>query len=229
MLRYRAWIFSFFAVPLLLTSLSYAQQPQCAYVANYLSNNISAYKVDPATGTLGAVAGSPFNDVFIPVSVAADPSGRFLYVANNVGFVDVSAFAINPSTCALTKVPGSPFSWDSLIFPIAVAVDPSGNFVYIASQTGVVACFAIDRTTGALRRSACPLAPAGLLPNSIALYPTGSFAYVTNLGGNVSGYTVDSINGCLTPAAGSPFEDACHFPGTCSPSAIALDPLGKFA
>jgi len=32
---------------------------------------------------LGAVAGSPFDDVFGSVSVAADPSGRFLYVANN--------------------------------------------------------------------------------------------------------------------------------------------------
>jgi len=80
-----------------MTAVPCPNQPRCAYVANQLSNNVSAYTVDPATGKLGAVAGSPFDDVFGSVSVAADPSGRFLYVANNgAPLVDVSAFVMTP-------------------------------------------------------------------------------------------------------------------------------------
>jgi 6-phosphogluconolactonase (cycloisomerase 2 family) len=210
-------------------------QLQCAYVANQLSNNVSAYTVDPATGKLGAVAGSPFAVVALPKSVAADPAGRFLYVANSGAgnSLWISAFAINASTCALTEVPGSPFPPIPLSFtflaPTAVAVHPSGNFLYMTSLTGEVACFVIDHTSGALSQCTGSFAPAGTLTNSIALHPTGNFAYVTNQGGNVSGYTIDSTTGNLTPLPNSPFPVTCNLPGSCIPVSVALDPLGNFA
>jgi len=214
-----------------MTAVPCPNQPRCAYVANQLSNNVSAYTVDPATGKLGAVAGSPFGDVFGSVSVAADPSGRFLYVANNgAPLVDVSAFVIDASTCALMKVPGSPFSTGSVLVPSAVAVHPSGNFLYETSLTGAVACFTINRATGALSQCSNPPAPAGTLTNSIALHPSGRFAYVTNQGSdNVSGYSIDSTSGNLTPIPGSPFPVDCRLSGSCLPFAVALDPLEKFA
>jgi len=209
-------------------------QVQCAYVANQLSSSVSGYTVDPLTGKLGTVTGSPFAVVALPVSVAADPAGRFLYVANSAlgNSLWISAFGINASSCALTKIGDfPPISLNfTFLAPTAVAVHPSGNFLYMTSLTGAVACFIIAPTTGALSPCAGSPAPAGLLTNSIALYPTGSFAYATNQGSaNVSGYSVDFAAGNLAPVAGSPFGDACNSPGTCSPSAIALDPLGKFA
>ena len=51
-----------------------------AYVTNSNSNNISAYSVDPITGALTPVAGSPFAAGSEPNSVGIHPSGRFLYV-----------------------------------------------------------------------------------------------------------------------------------------------------
>jgi 6-phosphogluconolactonase (cycloisomerase 2 family) len=216
-----------------LTVLVAAQASRCAYVANLLSNNVSAYTVD-ATGKLGLVPGSPFDDVYAPAnlgggSLAADPSGRFLYVANSgAPFTDVSAFMIDAS-CALTKITGSPFSQGSILVPSAVAVHPSGKFLYMTAnqETGLVACFGIG-SSGALTQCSGSPAPAGQLTNSMALYPTGGFAYATNLGGNISGYKVDTA-GNLTPIDGSPFADNCQSPGTCLPMAIALDPLGRFA
>src|SRR5437879_3134257 len=52
------------------------------YVANRLSNSVSGYAIDAATGSLAPIPGSPFAAGLHPVDIAADPSGRFLNVAN---------------------------------------------------------------------------------------------------------------------------------------------------
>ncbi len=52
------------------------------YVANTGSNNISAYKLDPNSGALSAVAGSPFSAGTNPSALRTDSTGTFLYSAN---------------------------------------------------------------------------------------------------------------------------------------------------
>lgn len=83
------------------------------YVANHNSADLSAYAVDAGTGALTPIEGSPFATGYGPLGVAIDPSGKFVYVANNglsgkAG--NISAFAINPLSGALTPVQGSPFT-----------------------------------------------------------------------------------------------------------------------
>ena len=75
--------------------------PRFAYVANFSSDNVSAYSINASTGALAAVAGSPFASGSNPWSVTVDPSGRFAYVANS-GSLNVSAYSINASTGVLT-------------------------------------------------------------------------------------------------------------------------------
>jgi DNA-binding beta-propeller fold protein YncE len=61
-----------------------------------------------------------------------DVSGRFLFVANNANTANgnsVSAFSIDPDTGVLTPVPGSLFAASP--FPLFVATDPSGQYVYV--------------------------------------------------------------------------------------------------
>ncbi|MEA3175323.1 MAG: hypothetical protein QOF42_2734, partial [Gammaproteobacteria bacterium] len=54
-----------------------------AYVANQLSNNLSAYAIN-ASGALGAIAGSPFATTeATPFALTVDPNGQFLYVVNH--------------------------------------------------------------------------------------------------------------------------------------------------
>ena len=55
---------SLFAAPL---------RAQFAYVANQISNNVSGYTINPSTGALTAIAGSPFAAGLGPVSVANNP------------------------------------------------------------------------------------------------------------------------------------------------------------
>jgi 6-phosphogluconolactonase (cycloisomerase 2 family) len=77
-----------------------------AYVANAISNDVSAYKIDGITGVLSNVPSSPLMAGSGPVSVAVDPSGKFAYVAN-ARDANVSAYKIDSTTGALSPVSGT--------------------------------------------------------------------------------------------------------------------------
>jgi 6-phosphogluconolactonase (cycloisomerase 2 family) len=196
--------------------------PGFAYVANQFSNDVSAYKVDPASGALTPIA--TFTSGLAPNSVAANPAGHCLYVANQQdSTVPVAVFTINATTGALTPGPAPPVSVSDF-FPVSIAVNSTGTFAYIANLGGTVSVFAIDAgTCGLTRISGSPFA-AGTLPSSLALDPTGAFLYVTNEGNdNISAYTINSSTGALTPMIGSPFPTGSF------PTSITVHPTGKFA
>jgi len=89
-----------------------------AYVANQVSNSISAYTINAATGALTAVSGSPFPAGSAPWSLT-DPSGKFAYVAN-ASSGSISVYAVDGSSGVLTAVSGSPFAAGSLPYAVAV-------------------------------------------------------------------------------------------------------------
>jgi 6-phosphogluconolactonase (cycloisomerase 2 family) len=76
-----------------------------------------AYTIDSATGVLTQIASPPFPLGPIPFSIAAEPSDKFVYVADQSG--GVWAFSIDPSTGVLASVTGSPFAAGTT--PISVA------------------------------------------------------------------------------------------------------------
>ena len=204
---------------------------QFVYVANFGSpitgispSNVSGYTINPSTGALTTIVGSPFTTGGDPRSMAVDPSGKFAYVADFMG--NVLGYTINPSTGALTAIAGSPFA--AGIGAISVAVDPSGMFAYVANaqvigQNGNVSAYTIDSSTGTLTAIAGSPFAAGQGPQSVAVDPSGKFAYVANFGGGVSGYTIGPTTGALTPIAGSPFAAGN------GPNIGTVDPSGKFA
>ncbi len=82
---------------------------------------------------------------------ALDPTGRFLFVANqgNVpGPGSISVFTVVPSSGVMTEVPGSPFALAG--GPASVSPDPSGQFLYAAASNDVVYSMKVDPVTGAL-------------------------------------------------------------------------------
>ena len=78
-------------------------------MVNYNSKNVSGYTINPITGTLTAIARSPFEAGLLPRTLTVDPSGKFAYVANS-GDRTVSGYAIDPVTGALAGLAGSPFA-----------------------------------------------------------------------------------------------------------------------
>jgi 6-phosphogluconolactonase (cycloisomerase 2 family) len=141
-----------------------------AYVANNSPGNVSAYTINPTTGALTPISGSPFPAGGAgSFSVAVDPTGKFAYVANIGGVIaNVSGFTINPATGALTAFGGPTFLPGT--GPVSVAVDPTGSFAYVANfNSNNVSAYTIDPTTGALTAiSGSPFA-AGASPRSVAV------------------------------------------------------------
>ena len=111
-------------------------------------SSIVAFQIDPNSGVLTPIAGSPFATGGNNASVIRiDASGRFLYVANRDSS-SIAGFAIDQTTGALAAVPGSPTITDAA--PL-VTIDPSGRYLYSTnSGTGAntIASYAIHPTTG---------------------------------------------------------------------------------
>jgi YVTN family beta-propeller protein len=74
-----------------------------AYVANQLSNTVSMYAINAATGILTALSTPTVTTGPYPVSIAVNPAGTFAYVAN-YGSTTVSMYAINATTGVLTAL-----------------------------------------------------------------------------------------------------------------------------
>ena len=100
---------------------------------DFQDGNVSGYTINATTGALTPIPGSPFPAGVFPTSVAADPTGKFAYVANveNGFHGDISAYTINATTGALTSIPGSPFA--AGLGPASVAVDPMAKFAVTQS------------------------------------------------------------------------------------------------
>jgi 6-phosphogluconolactonase (cycloisomerase 2 family) len=81
------------------------------YVTNSIqgtsSRTVLGYTVDPATGLLAAMEGSPFTAGVSPNSMAITSSGKHAYVANGIG--SISGFRIDAVTGRLWPLGGSPF------------------------------------------------------------------------------------------------------------------------
>jgi len=192
------------------------------YCANGQPSSISAYSIDPATGALTPVPGSPFPAGTVALGMDVSPSGQFVYVANTVSN-DISAYAVNAVTGALTPVPGSPFPVG--IYPVSVTVAPSGKFAYVSHpSSNSISVHSIDGTTGALTQISSSPFPADCGPFFITVAPSGQFLYVDETCSNrVSAYSIDSTTGAITPIVGSPF------PAPVGPHAVSITPTGQFA
>ena len=178
------------------------------YVANKgtsdTAGSISAYTINPSTGALTEVRGSPFVAGMYPAGITVDRTGKFLYVANS-GSANASAYAINSSTGALTEVRGSPFAAGTS--PAGITVDRTGKFLYVANNGSAnVSAYAINTNSGSLTEvGGSPF--AGSIPKEIAADPTGKFVYVANNGSdNLSVYAINPRSGALSAIDGSPFD-----------------------
>ena len=202
------------------------------FVSDFQNGTVDAFTVDPTSGSLSAVAGSPFSAGAAPGAggLAIDPSSKFLYVTQVNSFA-VTGFTIAPGTGVLTPISGSPFPAGNT--PMQALVDPSGKFLYVSNlndAVGAISAYTIDPTTGALTSvvgSPFPTQTNFPGPNRMAIGGGGKFLFVGMSGTNhannaVSAFSIDSTTGALTQITGSPFATGND------PQGLACDPAGKF-
>jgi 6-phosphogluconolactonase len=200
-----------------------------AYTASNTDGTIYAYTINPSSGALTLVTGSPYPDGTAPAAVSLAPNGLFAFSASDNG-TKIHAFTINQTSGQLTEVAGSPFITGFVTgssYP-DIAVDPQSAHLYLASAgDGEVAGFSINQTTGVLTALAGSPYPAGTNAGGIpAFSPSGNFLYVVDqntTGGGVFGYSINATTGALTAIPGSPFAAGSD------PTWISFTPNGNFA
>jgi 6-phosphogluconolactonase len=156
-----------------------------AYVNNVDDSpggDISGYTINGANGALTPMAGSPFLSGSGAFGLAIAPSGKFGYVLQNNGEIQITTFSINATT-GVPKVAGSPFNMPgSSGYSLVMA--PSGKFMYIPgiNNPGTIAAVMVNTATGVVKAvSGSPFA-TGDEPSAATVDPGGTRLYVTNAG-----------------------------------------------
>ena len=205
-------------------SLAMSPTAPFLFAVNQTAGNVSVYTVDPGTGSLGVLSGSPFpiQPASHPSSVAISPTGNFLFVANATEGT-IAVFSIGGNG-ALAQA-GLPTSVGAGATPTSIAVEHSGRFLYVTDPAhNAVLGFSIQ-TGGVLSPINGSPFLAGAAPAGLGIDPQGALLYVANSGSNnVSAYAIDSSTGALGQVTGSPFPT-----GGVGPSAVAVDADTSFA
>ena len=142
------------------------------YTANPDAKNpsISGLRIDPTTGVLSPLTGSPFP---LPVShyMATDQTGTYLYVTSGANVV---GYGINATTGALRPLPGFPVA--AGVNAYSVSVDPTNQFLYVTNDGAAnVSGFTLDASTGALTPMSGSPFPAGSHPEFLATFFPAQF------------------------------------------------------
>lgn len=171
---------------------------------------IGVFSVDPTTGSLTPVSGTPFAVSFPVGCLAFTPSGNFAYATS--GFENagnqLATFTVNTNaTLTLDGTIAFPY------FPTGVVVDPLGKYAYVnavdvpngTSATSQLYGYSIDNTTGALTQiDGSPWSlPAGTY-GELTFHPSGGALYVANLNATgIGDYTINRATGVPTQSATS--------------------------
>ncbi len=157
------------------------------YMARVNGGGIEAFEINQTTGLLTGLGATPYNSA--AGELVMDPLGRFLFVANQSGFLD--AFRVSAVTGALTSS-GPPILLESGMR--GASIDRTGRFFYPVTRGtgGSVHVFAIDPVNGDLEVSGVPAAYLGDsdVGESAAVDSTGRFLHV--------GHRVSGLGGIRT-------------------------------
>jgi 6-phosphogluconolactonase (cycloisomerase 2 family) len=198
--------------PLAGFPLAHAKQPLDAefsvdgrflFIADEADDTVSSFAVDPMTGALVAVPGSPFAGPDQAVSLASSPNGRYLIAIGQGGGVWSMTIGQDGALSTITQTTAG--NW-----PFDVTITPDGRFSYVANyNSGTLSGYRIadDGTLSELAGS-----PFGDVSG-----PMSSFAIVPNQGpvaalsASVNGDTASFDASGSTDPDGSPASYAWDF------------------
>lgn len=177
-----------------------------AYIANSFDDTISLYQIDPTSGAITPLAVPTIStgSLTTPLFLAIDPFGRYLYTANDIGTVGQFSIALDGT---LSPIP-SPVSITG--DPTAIAVDPSGSYVYVTDWLNdSIEQYSIG-ASGALTLIGSDL--TGPSPIGVDIDPEGRFVYTINeddliSAGSVSQFAINAADGTLATVFTDPFAN----------------------
>jgi 6-phosphogluconolactonase (cycloisomerase 2 family) len=136
------------------------------YTANFdgTTSAVSGFVVDPSTGVLTALSGSPF-PLAVSNYIATDRTGAYLYVTTGANVV---GYRIDANTGLLTALPGFPVAAGANAY--SISIDPSNQLMYVGVDGNAsVSGYWLTGANGAITAiSGSPFA-AGSQPDSLII------------------------------------------------------------
>jgi 6-phosphogluconolactonase (cycloisomerase 2 family) len=201
-------------------------------------NSVSVYLLDPVTGAVsGPVDTKTVNGK--PVSVVVHPTGKFIYVVNDVDsgstLGNISAFSIDATSGALTAL-GTVADLGG-VPATALGFAPSGEFAYVSysppdpqsqGNFDTVKTYAVS-STGLFSSSSIGSANSGDYPRALVVTPGGHFVYVASLGsqgsvGQLATYAINQQDATLSLQNSFTISTASGQ----SPLSLAMDSEARF-
>ena len=132
------------------------------YVIEDSAPSVYGYKIKTGTGALSAAAGSPKALGGLPADAVADSTGTNLYVTGNPAVYGFTIDGTGKLTATATP------SVAASAAPRALAIDPTGQYVYAAIESlNAVNVFTRNATNGALTAVAGSRVATGSLPRDV--------------------------------------------------------------
>jgi 6-phosphogluconolactonase len=187
------------------------------YATDTGATAVSSFTLDSAGGQITPRGEARLSGGSRVLSVAVDPTGRFLFVARMGGGIDV--FTIDRATGSLTLATGSPF--DTLRQAEALSMHPSGRFLW-ATRTfnSAIESFAVDSAKGALAHQST-LSLNGTTPTATAVHPDGvHMFFASGTVATIHAAVIDATTGRLSVRASVGVPDSVR--------SLTVHPAGAF-
>ncbi len=183
-------------------SINVSPDNRFAVAADLGLDQVLIYRFDPAKGSLANPGIAKVNPGAGPRHLAFHPSGRFVYVINEMQS-SVTAFAYDAGRGALRELQmistlPRDFAGDNTT--AEVQAHPAGKFLY-GSNRGhdSITVFAIDTEKGTLTPVE-HVPTQGKTPRNFGIDPTGSYLFAANQNSdNIVVFRIDPKTGRLTP------------------------------
>jgi len=167
-----------------------------------------------ATGTV--------NSFVYAVDQEASPNAAIIGFAQNTSTGALTLLSGSSCTTATPTVPNTCTGYHAGVTPSAIAIEPTGRFVYVTDKTSnqVIAYQIATTTTGALTPLVSSPFTSGLYPVAITVDPRGKYVYTANYNANtVSAFAIDPASGALGGAAG-----IGNFTTSTGPTCVTIEP-----
>lgn len=199
------------------------------YITSQGNSQVSLFTIDLNNGKL-STTGNAVATGTSPVASVLAPSNKALYVLNGPGGAEGSVSVYKVNADGSIAASGSAVPVSTATSAKAIAIDPAGKFVFVASQgdfavplSGKISVFQVGSDGISLTAVGPPFSTndpqfptIGTGPSGLAVSADSKFLYVANqFIGKVSAYSVSS-SGALTDVVAAPYAV-----GT-APSALAI-------
>ena len=186
------------------------------YVTASNGETTETLQINPVTGALTPVSGTPFETGETVTSISVHPAGKFAYFgmggafANTIFKID-STFAVDPVSFIVRVVTGAlellGITPPSGSVTASLAVDATGRFAYALDGANNLRGYRVNGQSGQLTALAGgPFATGGSGSFRVTHDASGKFVYVLNLvSNNVSAFTINAADGSLSAVSGGPF------------------------